>query len=280
MLDNPELPISYEASVERLCELGIRKHEEFDRDIWKEESFHNAEHVKLNTKSALNLIDAAIQDPKNDIFKLKDQLAAWNEKMGYSEDQQLTLSNLKEIVELAFAFHDLGNIGWWTDHGFDFFEIYRSGKYKGTQGAEKRSRKTAKMLMEKHGVRENYQVLVQHLIEQTKMGWEESEPPLFGRLIRSCDQLSTNLQSNSAARFKAIMGLALEVLEEVSDTGFIPSLMIDFAHHRAPELLPQGVSLEKFAQLAGFDGVPGKLAVDMNGPISAKELASYLRSIS
>lgn len=264
---------------ERLKDFCLLKHQTFDRDIWQKESFHNAEHVKLDIKSALNLIDTAIQDPKDDIFNLKDQLTDWNKKMGYSEEEQLSLSDLKRIVELAFAFHDLGNIGYLVGGKFKFFDIYRAGEYKGSEGAEERSRDIASHFMEKYGVDKHYQVLVDHLIGQTKMNWEGDEPPLFGRFVRSCDQLTTNLQSDSAVRFKAIMGLAVEILEEVSSTGFAPDEMIDFAHHRAPELLFQGVNLEKFAQLAGFDAVPEKLAVDMNGPVTAEELKNILDNI-
>lgn len=262
MLDSPDMVVAKEKStVKQLREYGIRKHQEFDRG-WGKESFHNEHHIKTNIEASRNIIQAASKD---DIFNLKEQL---------KECQDLTLAEFKEAVVIAFSLHDLGNIGKWKEEkrSFDPFPGY---KFK---GAEERSIEIAQGLMKEYGVNKRYRNLVSHLIDQTRFEWEEGEPDLFGRFVRSVDQLSTNLNPNVEQRKKSLISLVKESEVEDESAKINPNYVVNFAYVREDEILPQGVSLEQFAKLAGYDRVPDKITGVVDKKLQPEEAISEIRN--
>jgi hypothetical protein len=279
MLDNSELTVSHETPVERLSEYGIRKHQEFDRDVWRQKSYHNEHHVRANIEVAENIIISAKKDPEKDVFSLNKQLAQWNRKQQEQNPdyQDLSLEEFEEAVVIAFSLHDLGNIGRWSEEEkrFKLFEQgYQSKK------AEERSIEIAQQVMEEYEVDEGYRDLVVHLIGETKLRWGEGEPNVFGRFIRSCDQLSTNLQPDLEKRKKQLIGLVKEFgFEQGDDFGMEVDIVVNWAHYNANELLPPGVSLEEFAELAGYDSVPPQYENGWDYPLTTQAVIELIKEI-
>lgn len=208
-------------------------HWEFNEQFWSgKDSFHNAEHIQATILAAEKLIEAALAG--NDPLGIMKDLEKWNKQHPGSEIKK---KELLDVVKLAFAFHDLGNIAQETSTQpdgkieLDFLDKYQA------KGAEERSQKIAEAVIMASDIppeqKKRFLPFVLHLISETTYMPRKEAP--FGIFVRVVDQIGNDLFSKNERR---VNGLLEEMYAENPDAEFLPYFFFNFARERFEQLVP------------------------------------------
>jgi hypothetical protein len=221
--------------VNDLLNEAFSYYDSFDRK-WKNEgnsfSFHNSSHIRAVIKTAQMLYIAAIKG--DDPLNLLNDLEKWNNAY---KNTNISKEELEIILRLAFAFHDLGNIGDINTAGnFVFLNIYKA------EEAEERSKKIATKLIRNSNLPEDlkkrYLPLIIEIIEQTKLNYsddEGSDKP-FAKFVRICDQIGSVLFRDDFE--ESIIGLNEEMKKEIGKPLFSIEESRYFGRKRFLQLIP------------------------------------------
>lgn len=178
-------------------------------------SFHNENHVRAVMLASKLLVQAALNDSSRDPIIIIQSLTNWNQK---HPEGQITKKELSIIIQLAFAFHDLGNIARMEDGQLIYLPTYcaRGLKEGDSKEAEERSCEIAQYLLGRSSLLEDqkkrFLPLIKHLIMQTKFVYDQDqeekgyEKP-FAVFARFCDQICNAVVSTD---WNHPLGLAFE----------------------------------------------------------------------
>ena len=166
--------------IQKIISLSSGWHSYFE-NLWNEKqnkfSYHNSAHVSAGLKAARMLVDQSTKEFVKDPLDIIRDLNHWNETQ--SPKNQITIDELREIIEIAFACHDLGNICRQVKNDNDqlepdFLDIYTE------TNAEERSKEIAKTIIKnsriEDGKKEKYVKLVTHLIGHTTYQGNSQKP--------------------------------------------------------------------------------------------------------
>lgn len=175
-------------------------------------SFHNDEHINATIKAADMLLQKAIFAKKESIcneppFKIEDDpfnLIGDLEKYNKKNKTTISLDEMVSCIKIAFAGHDLGDIGEMKDGRFEYFENgYHPGK-----DSEERSAKIFEQRLAT--LEEQSQNFIIHLIRETT--YDPKNPPKpdipFARFMRFVDFVGNGFFNEDPDRF---LGLILEM---------------------------------------------------------------------
>lgn len=242
--------------IEKARETSYGLHDGFNEKVWnvdnkEKKSFHNTEHIRATGEAIDRLVDALQED---DFLNLKDDIRRWNND---HPDSQTDISNnnldqFKKIAQLAFAFHDAGNI--MKDCDFDSngnpinIQYHENGyrangesdEIKDEERAEFRSQiifaKYIDTLELPDNVKQTYKNVGKEVIWQT-IGFvdeEEMNKP-FARFTRLIDQIGNDAFTENKDR---IEGLLLEDSQDPSKTGEVnPYMFANFPRWRIKGIL-------------------------------------------
>lgn len=185
-------------------------HEKFSTEVWGQdrESFHNKEHIE----AAIEAANAIVENAKNgfDPLNIMGDLAKWNEQ---NPDANINVDELNEVMTIAFACHDLGNILNSLEENNGNLEPNFLNQYKAS-GAEERSKVMSELIIQNtNGLsedkRDRFVHFVNHIIEQTKfkpgkVDDKFKEPP-FAAAVMIIDQIGNDLYSTNEQRVRGLI---------------------------------------------------------------------------
>jgi hypothetical protein len=247
---------SEKLSKEKLLELTLQWHEEFDRDVWhkgeRRPSFHNRMHVEAVERSRIIYFEKF--DENDDPLRVQEDLEKWNEQ---HPEAQFSLEEFKEGTRLFVATHDLGNIMRKLTKKQcilepDFLPAYTAGKDDADEDgsdkdAEARGHEIVEFMIRNSDIKGKNKtiVLLKHLFQMSKyrpeVTDEDREQPFF-TFVQTIDQVGNDLYSENEDR---VIGLAKEMLSEDSDAEINPYKFFNFSKERLEQLVPDSDEREK-----------------------------------
>lgn len=221
-------------------------HEEFDQKYWQgKPSFHNKQHLQTTITAAELLIQAVSRG--EDPLGMAADSQIWNEQ---HPQEQIKQEELPEIVRLALACHDLGNIMESVSVGQNretrpvFLPAYRAGN------AENRSIAIADEIIKSSRMPEDrqrrYLPLIRHLIDQTKFNVSPEAP--LGVFIKVVDQIGNDILNQDNNR---VIGLLEEMMSEDPDRAFSPFFFFNFSSVVFSDLVASKETREKIISIWG-----------------------------
>lgn len=217
---------------EKIKEWCLARHREFNQKYWQgKESLHDAEHIEATMVAAEMLVEAALKG--DDPLELTKDLERWNQA---HPGAQVEKEELPEVVALAFACHDLGDIAEKAVTGPEGkVKLVYNDHYRAA-GAEDRSQEMAEVVIRSLSGLGDKQArfipLVRHLINETKYVPAKSVP--FMAFTRVVDQIGNSLFNKNSL---FVIGLLEETRAESPLGKFPPALFFDFARRRFPDLV-------------------------------------------
>jgi len=193
--------------TDKIVKKCLQLHERFDLGKWPKPSFHNHKHALATIAASKILVEKAFQaGGAQDPFNLVKDLEKYNK----SHHIQITQEELARCIKIAFAAHDLGDIGEIKDDRFEFKDGYLPGA-----GSEVRSTQIIDWLLEGQ-LEISEKNLIKYLIKETN--YTPKKLPYdgipFARFIRFIDFVGNGFFNQDENRF---LGLILELYNRKSD---------------------------------------------------------------
>jgi hypothetical protein len=211
-------------------------HNDFVYRVWKKPAFHEWGHTLGDKQFASYILNEA-KDDESDVFNVKNEIASWNSK--HPECVIDDLPMFGRVLDLAFSFHDTGNIAD-IDQATRKMMMFNDRFHLDGQ-AEERSVEIARNFFERPENQgyHNLLPLVSHLIRATKFLREGGAAVFDGdlefvNLVQFSDQIGTAYFDQNPNR---LIGLIYEFAADQPQAIFKAQSVRGISHDKREELL-------------------------------------------